>query len=389
MGIAVVTQAFSQGDSKSDPAEISVGNGKHVSAGIEARILRVERGLRPDAAIGGQPQLKWNIVERMKHYKVPGVSIAVISGGKVEWARGYGVTAVGGKPVDSETLFQAGSISKPVTALTALRLVDEGKLSLDEDVNLKLRSWKVPENEFTKTQKVTLRRLLNHSAGFAHYFTGYTAGEPLPSLLEILDGKKPANSAPIRVEIIPGTQFNYTGSGYVVVQQLVMDVTGKSFPKLVQEKVLGPLGMVHSTFQQPLPASLEADAAAGYNSDGTMVEGRWHTYPEMAATGLWSTPSDLARVVLELQNGGHILKPASQREMLTKLLGDFGLGIALEENAGRKSFSHIGGNAGFKCYLFGYLDGGDGVVIMTNSDNGYELIWEIMRSISAEYRWPG
>ena len=208
-----------------------------------APILRVEQGLRPLAIVDGQPQPRWNIVERMKHFKVPGVSIAVISGGKVEWARGYGVVAMDGKPVDTETLFQAASISKPVTALMALRLVDEGKLSLDEDVNLKLRSWKVPENEFTKTQKVTLRRLLNHSAGLTvRGFDGYAADGPVPSLLDVLDGKKPANSEPIRVEAVPGTKWSYSGGGYVVVQQLVTEVTGESFPELMQEKASGRWG---------------------------------------------------------------------------------------------------------------------------------------------------
>jgi CubicO group peptidase (beta-lactamase class C family) len=353
-----------------------------------AAILRVEQGLRPLAVIEGQPQSKWNILERMKHYKVPGVSIALISGGKVVWARGYGV-ARDGSPVNTETLFQAASISKPLTAMMALRLVDEGILSLDEDVNLKLRSWKVLENEFTKSQKVTLRRLLSHTAGLTvRGFGGYAAGTQVPSLLDILDGKKPANSEPVRVEAVPGTKWSYSGGGYVVVQQLVTDVTGKSFSELMQEKILEPLGMVHSTFQQPLPANLEAAAAAGYDSDGTVIAGRWHTYPEMAPAGLWTTPSDLARVVIELQNGGHILKPATQHAMLTKLLYDYGLGIGLDDKSGRKSFSHSGGNAGFNSNLFGYLEGDDGAVIMTNGDNGWPLIEEIMRSISAEYRWP-
>ena len=353
----------------------------------EGAILRVEQGLRPLVSIDGQTRPRWTIVERMKHHKVPGVSIAMIPGGKVAWARGYGV-ASNGRPVDTETLFQAASISKPVTALMALRLVDEGKLSLDEDVNLKLRSWKVPENEFTKTQKVTLRRLLNHSAGLTvHGFDGYSAGAPVPSPLDILDGRKPANSEPIRVESVPGAKWGYSGGGYVVVQQLVTDVMGIPFSELVREKVLAPLGMVYSTFRQPLPADLEVNAAAGHDSDGAMIKGRWHTYPEMAAAGLWTTPSDLARVVLELQHGCQVLRPATQLTMLTKLLYDYGLGIGLEDKSGRKSFSHSGGNAGFNCNLFGYLDGGEGVVVMTNGDNGWPLIEEIMRSVSAEYGW--
>jgi CubicO group peptidase (beta-lactamase class C family) len=358
------------------------------AADIDARIQRVEQGLRAGTVIGGQPQLKWTVSERQKFYKVPGVSIAVIADGRVEWARGYGVVAENGKPVDAQTLFQAASISKPVASMVALHLVDEGKLSLDEDVNLRLRSWKVPESEFTKTQKVTLRRLLNHSAGLTvHGFGGYAADEAVPSLLDVLDGKKPANSAPIRVDITPGTQGRYSGGGYEIMQQLVMDVTGKPFPQLAQEFVLGPLGMTRSTYQQPLPADLGANAAAGHDNHGVMLEGRWHTYPEMAAAGLWTTPSDLARFVLELQKGSRVLKPATQREMLTKVLGDYGLGLGLMETDGRKSFSHGGANEGFRCMLFGYLDGGSGAVVMTNGDNGSALADEILRSVSAEYEW--
>jgi CubicO group peptidase (beta-lactamase class C family) len=359
-----------------------------MAADIDTRIQRVEQGLRPGAAISGQPQPKWTIGERLRFHKVPGVSVAVIANGRVEWARGYGVVAGNGKPVDTATLFQAASISKPVASMLALRLVDEGKLSLDEDVNLKLRSWKVPENEFTKTRKVTLRRLLNHGAGLTvHGFGGYAADEPVPSLLDILDGKKPANSAPIRVDITPGTQGRYSGGGYEVMQQLVMDVAGKPFPQLAREFVLGPLGMHRSTYQQPLPAPLGANAAAGHNNDGVMLKGRWHTYPELAAAGLWTTPSDLARFVLELQKGGRVLKPATQGQMLTKVLGDYGLGLGLSETAGHKSFSHGGANAGFRCILFGYLDNGSGAVVMTNGDGGSALADEILRSISAEYQW--
>src|SRR3984957_2209130 len=271
------------------------------------RIQRVEHGLRAPIAIKGQPIATMSIAERLKFYRVPGVSVALINGGKVEWARGYGLTSAdGGKPVTAETLFQAASISKHVAALVALHLVDEGKLSLDEDVNLKLRSWKVPENEFTKTEKVTLRRLLNHSAGLTvHGFPGYEAGKPVPTLVELLDGKPPANTEAIRVDVTPGTIWRYSGGGYEVMQQLVLDVSGeKSFPKLAKQFVLGPLGMTHSTYEQPLPKEWEGNAATAHDGKGQPIDGKYHTYPEMTADGLWTTPSDLARVVLELQTGG-------------------------------------------------------------------------------------
>lgn len=359
------------------------------AADLDPKIQRVAQGLMPAKATPGKPVPKWTIAERLQFYKVPGVSVAVIVDGKLEWARGFGRTsAEGGKPVDAETLFQAASISKHVAALVALHFVDEGKLSLDEDVNRKLRAWKVPEHEFTKTEKVTLRRLLNHSAGLTvHGFPGYAAGEPVPSLIEVLDGRKPANTAPIRVDTTPGTLWRYSGGGYEVMQELVEEVAGKPFPQLAREIVLGPLGMKHSTFEQPLPKRLEANAASGHKAEGTTIPGKYHTYPEMTAAGLWTTPSDLALVVHELQTGGHVLKPETQTQMLTKVLGDYGLGLGLTETEGRKAFSHGGSNAGFQCMLFGYREGGRGAVVMTNGDRGGQLANEILRSIGAEYGW--
>lgn len=359
------------------------------AADLDPKVQRVAQGLRPAKATPGQPVPKWTIAERLQFYKVPGVSVAVIVDGKVEWARGFGITsAEGGKQVDAETLFQAASISKHVAALVALHLVDEGKLSLDEDVNRRLRAWKVPESEFTKTEKVTLRRLLNHSAGLTvHGFPGYAAGASLPSLVEVLDGRKPANTAPVRVDTTPGTLWRYSGGGYEVMQQLVEDVAGKPFPQLAHEIVLGPLGMRHSTFEQPLPKRLEANAASGHTPDGAAIPGKYHTYPEMTAAGLWTTPSDLALVVHELQTGGHVLKPETQRQMLTKVLGDYGLGLGLTETNGQKAFSHGGSNAGFQCMLFAYREDGRGAVVMTNGDRGGALANEILRSIAAEYGW--
>ncbi|HEY1341254.1 MAG TPA: serine hydrolase domain-containing protein [Bryobacteraceae bacterium] len=360
------------------------------AAGLDDRIQRVEQGLCPPVIVKGRPAPKMSIADRLEFYHVPGVSIAVVNEGKLEWARGYGVTEEGGKPVTADTLFQAASISKHVAAMAALHLVDEAKLALDEDVNLKLRTWKVPENEFTKTQKVTLRRLLNHSAGLTvHGFPGYAAGDPVPTLIELLDGKKPANTDPIRVDVVPGTIWRYSGGGYEVAQQLVIDVTGKPFPQLAREIVLGPLHMSHSTYEQPLPSRLESQAAAAHRANGALVPGRWHTYPEMAAAGLWTTPSDLTRVMIELQtNGGHVLKPETRRQMLTKVLGDYGLGLALGETDGQKSFGHGGSNVGYQCDMFAYLDGGRGAVVMTNGDQGGRLAGEIMASIAIEYGWP-
>lgn len=362
----------------------------------QARIARIENGLLPRVLIKGTPKPKMTIAERMAHHKVPGISIAVINGGAIEWARGYGVLKTGGKePVTAETLFQAASISKPVAALGALYLVEQGKLNLDEDVNLKLKSWKVPENEFTKDKKVTLRALLSHSAGTTvHGFRGYAASEPVPSLLEVLDGRKPpANSAPVRVDTVPGTKWRYSGGGFTVAQLLITDVSDRPFPEFMKETVLDRLAMKESTYEQPLSQASVARAAVGHSRTGEAIEGRWRTYPEMAAAGLWTTPSDLARFAIEIQESraGKSNKVLSQKMMAAMLkpgVGGHGLGIETKGEGRAATFSHGGSNEGFRTMMFAYAETGQGAVIMTNGDSGSLLYDEILRSVAAEYNWP-
>lgn len=362
---------------------------------LAARISRIEQGLLPAVVIKGQPPAPMTISARMEHYKVPGVSVAFFDHGQIIWTRAYGLADVRTKkPVTPDTLFQAASISKPVTALAALHLVEEGQLSLDEDVNVKLKTWKVPENAFTEKEKVTIRRILSHSAGLTvHGFPGYAAGDPLPTVVEILNGEKPANTDPIRVDVVPGTLWRYSGGGYVVLETLLSDVTGKPFPQMMSELVLRPTGMTHSTYEQPLPKNLWPEAATPYRPSGDPVKGGWHTYPEMAPAGLWTTPSDLARLAIEVQNeyagkSSKILREDMARQMLTPQIGTWGLGFGLESTGGKPSFSHGGANEGYRSNLFAYRDGGQGLAVMTNSDSGGELTEEIYRSVAKEYAWP-
>ncbi|HKY29035.1 MAG TPA: serine hydrolase [Pyrinomonadaceae bacterium] len=372
---------------------LSVRGHEQTAGGVNLaqRIERIENGLLPPAVLKGETPVRMRLADRMQHYKTPGVSIAVINDGRIEWARGYGFLAAGGsEPVTTETLFQAASISKPVTAMAILRLVQQRKLSLDGDVNDTLLSWKIPENEFTKEQKVTLRRLLTHSAGVTvPGFLGYPAGEPLPNLRQILDGQPPANSAPIRVDILPGSKWRYAGGGYVVLQQLLMDVTGNSFPEFMQKMVLQKLGMTHSTFEQPLSPQRAVVAAAGHLPDGKEMKGKWFVYPEQAPAGLWTTPTDLARFVIELQKSrvgksNKVLSTAMTKQMLTPQFENNGLGLFVEG----QRFGFAGANVGFKCRMEGYMNREQGVVVMTNSENGAQLIAEILRSVAAEYGWP-
>ena len=360
---------------------------------VDNHIQRIQDSIMPGTLVKGEPIQTKKLSDLMGELHVPGVSIAVIHDGQIEWARGFGVAKTGGPPVTPETLFQAASISKPVTALAVLHLVESGKLDLDADVNQYLKTWKVPENEFTAKKKVTLRELLTHTAGTTvHGFEGYAAGAPVPTLLQVLNGEKPANSAAIRVETVPGTNWSYSGGGYVIIQQVLEDVTGKPLPKLMQELVLGPIGMTHSTYEQPLPATRLREAAMPYKAGAQPVEGGPHTYPEIAPAGLWTTPSDLARYAIEVQKSlagksNRVISAATARKMLTAGMNHWGLGPGIGGSEGHPYFGHGGANAGFRCNLIAY-ENGDGAVIMTNSDVGGALGQEIQRTIAYEYKWP-
>jgi CubicO group peptidase (beta-lactamase class C family) len=361
---------------------------------LDERIARIENGLRHAVQIRGRSIIKMRLEDRMEQYHVPGVSIAVINGNKIEWAKGYGTTDVNTlSPVTTETLFQAASISKPVAAMAVLHHVQEGRLDLSEDVNRKLTSWKVPENRFTLEKDVTLKGLLSHSAGVTvHGFQGYAHDESVPTLLQVLSGTPPANSDPIRVDIPPDSQFRYSGGGYCITQQLMIDLMDKPFPEIMQEVVLGPVGMNHSTYEQPLPEDKTFWAAAGHRSQGETIDGKYHTYPEMAAAGMWTTPSDLALFAIEIMQSlyGQPERVLSQDmivQMLTAQYGNYGLGLSVGGSGKNLGFAHGGSNEGFRCFLSAYPERKQGVVIMTNGDNGGYLYSEILRSVSAEYGW--
>jgi CubicO group peptidase (beta-lactamase class C family) len=360
---------------------------------VEQRIEHIQSGLLPPVLVKGEPVGAPSLSARMEALHVPGVSIAYIHAGKIEWARGFGVTKIGGPPVTPETLFQAASISKPVAALAIMHLVQGGKLNLDTDVNRYLKTWKVPDNEFTRQTPVTMRELLTHSAGITvHGFEGYEAGAALPTLVQVLNGDKPANNDPIRVDTVPGKTWRYSGGGYEIAQQLVMDVTGIPFPTFMQDVVLKPLGMTHSTYQQPLPSERLAEVALPYRADGTPVTGGPHVYPELAAAALWTTPSDLARYAIGVQQAlsgksERVLNVATTKLMLTPVIEHWGLGPALGGSPAKPYFAHNGGNEGYRCMLVAY-ENADGAVVMTNSDRGDALMTEILRTIAHEYAWP-
>jgi len=362
------------------------------AAPLDDRIARIENGLREPVAVRGAPAHTQRLLDRMRDLHVPGVSIAVIRHGQIEWARGFGVKEVGGAPVTADTLFQAASISKPVFALGVLRLVEQGTLDLDKDVNLYLKTWKLPDSEYTRTKKVTLRGILSHSAGLTvHGFSGYEAGDALPSVPQILDGAKPANNPAIRVDVVPGTLYRYSGGGYVLAQQLLVDVTGVPTAKYLQDAVLTPLGMSHSTYEQPLPANRRNEVALAYRSNGTPVEKGPHVYPELAAAGLWTTPTDLAHYAIAVQQmlagkSKSVISAKMARTMVTPVLGNHGLGPVTGGPPTHRFFMHSGGNDGYRCNLVAY-ENGDGLVVMTNGDSGDILMDEVLRTVALDYHW--
>jgi len=333
---------------------------------------------------------------QMAMRKVPGLSLAIIDKGKVVYAKGYGVSAPGGKtPVTTETRFLAGSISKSVAAVGALKLVEAGTLSLDGNVNDKLTTWKVPDNGFTGTEKVTLRRILSHTAGLTvHGFGGYEVGTPVPTLTQILDGTPPANSPAVRVDTTPGAMWRYSGGGYTIMQLMMDDVTGQPFDQWMATNVIAPFGMTRSSFAQPPSAAFAPFTAAGQYAPGNPVPGRWHLYPEMAAAGLWTTATDLAQFVIAIQQSyagtaNPVISQAMTRQMLTNVQGDDGLGVFLDTSTGTLLFSHGGRDDGFDAYMGGYAETGQGVAIMINANDNSGMVRRIYEFVARQYNWPG
>jgi CubicO group peptidase (beta-lactamase class C family) len=285
----------------------------------QASIARIEaprdpQDSKPSAFSANTGLRRYTLTELMKLTKTPGVSVAVFQESKLIWTKTYGVADVVTKqPVTPATLFQAASISKPVAAMAFLKAVQDGKIGLDDDINSLLRSWRLPDNAFTKIRKVTPRMLLSHTGGTTvNGFKGYRPDSPIPTAPQVLGGKTPANSAPVVVDVEPFTLSRYSGGGFTILQLGLEDALGKPFPDIVAENVLGPIEMNNSRYDQPPSRDRIARTARAHSVQGEAMDARWHVYPELAAAGLWTTPSDLAMFAIEVQLS---LKGKSNREL--------------------------------------------------------------------------
>ncbi len=337
---------------------------------------------------------KHSITERLEHYNIPGASIAVVQNGKVEWSRGYGIAnTINSAKVSANTLFQAGSISKPIAALAVLKLEAEGKVNLDEDVNQYLKGWKIPENKYTENEKVTLRRLLTHTAGTTvHGFRGYKQKEQIPIIDDILNGK--GNSPKVVVKTVPGSSYKYSGGGYTILEKVVEDVSGLPFEEYMDINILKPLEMDSSTFSQPLPKKLHHLASAAHKSNGKVYEGLWNNYPEQAAAGLWTTPTDLAKYMAHIHQAYfERSRTFVTKKMVEKMLepdpNNRGLGLSVAKSDNLLVYQHGGTNLGFNSMLGAMLEPeSQGIIIMTNSNNNFgRLAQEIIQSVGQHYGW--
>ncbi|MDR3714267.1 MAG: serine hydrolase [Puia sp.] len=366
------------------------------SPAVEKRIKAVENGLVGWVQTGDT--LKWTLKERMRQRGIRGLSIAVIHNYKLEWAKGYGWADSGeNRIVTTRTLFEAASMSKSINGVGILKLVQDQKLDLYADINRYLSSWKFPYDSVSNGKKISTANLLSHTAGLNvegfDLFPPYLPGQPLPGIVQILNGEKPATNPAVRSLIEPGLRFMYSGGGVTITQLLVEDITHQSYAGYMYKNVLKPLGMNSTIYQPPSPDKKRL-LATSYFDDGRELDGKYHNYPALAAAGLWSNPTDFSKYIIETQlalagKSAKVLNRQTTQLRLTPYIDQASaLGVFIEQHGSRKYFGHEGSDDGFMCQYYGSMEGGDGVVLMMNTPS-VDMLSEVINGVSLVYYWNG
>ncbi|WP_421798258.1 serine hydrolase [Haliscomenobacter sp.] len=371
---------------------ITVSAQQPYSKTVNEQITRVENSLSGGLVIDGK---MYSLAERMKHYNVAGLSVAVIDNYQVVWAKGYGYAdKKEGRKVTANTLFEPGSISKSLNAVGILRLAQAGKLDLYQDINQYLVNWKFPYDTVSHDKKITTAQLLSHTAGLGvHGFPGYHRDSAIASVIDILDGRAPSNTEPVRSYTEPGKEVRYSGGGTLITQQMVTDITQQRYEQYMYEQVLRPLGMTNSSYNQPPSIAQGKNLATGYKSNGDEVPGKYFVYPEKAAAGLWTTPSDICKYLVEIQQAyqGKSSKVLNQEMVKLHVMpykDDAAMGTFLQDRNGELYFVHSASNEGFTGYFLAGLSNGKGVALFVNSEDGSVLL-ELLNSIALVYNWAG
>lgn len=349
----------------------------------------IEVNLIPMYSVAGKVN-RMTIPEMMKQDNIPGMSLSFIDNGEIAWTKHYGYANLEDSiPVSSETVFTGASLSKPITAIAALNLVEKGLLDLDENVNLKLKEWNLPETTLTENEKVTLRRLIAHNAGIKNdLWSSYLPNEEIPTLTQMLAGEAPSVDPATSVINEPGSKMVYSNPGYSIIQKLVMDVKGEAFDQIIDELVFTPVGMENSSFKQPIPDDLMQRKATGYTKD--LEPYPYRLFPYQAAGGIWTTPEDISKFMITLLSDHHkgtntLVSKEITQTIFKKYIDRYVFSLW---NWGEDIvFMHYGSNQGFNCMMYGSVNKNQGIVVMTNSDNSFGFFDYLQRAVNSEYGW--
>ncbi len=354
---------------------------------------QLENGIRGQVKFLGEPENFSLITDKMSEYKIPALSLAILNEGKIEWADIYqNADFPEEQKLNCASIFQAASLSKPVTFLAAVRMHAAGDIDLDKNVQNYLKDFELPQGKQTAENPVTFRNIFSHTSGITSGgYQGYAKDLALPSDLAIVRGGAGVNTPAIEVITPPNESLAYSGGGYTLAELALQDIYKDDFSNIMKKWILEPAGMKHSEFTQPLPDSKSNQVAKGHTQSGEVVAGGWNNYPEQAAAGLWSNAIDMAKFLIEIYNAyqgkSSIFSQSDIKSILSHERDGSVYGFIVNRAGDDIAITHYGGNAGYRTGMTISLTSGNGLVYLINSDNGGALGNELILSTSQVYDW--